>query len=90
MRQLAIERRIGIFKTLANSKIVYLALLTNTPNIITDELEKKYKKSLFGIIQHQKINNKLYIWTKKWRFKKCRYSHENSKPSMFLDQETLQ
>ena len=44
MRQLAIERRIGIFKTLANSKIVYLTLLTNTPNIITDELEKITKK----------------------------------------------
>ena len=52
MTQLIIEGRIVIFKTLAISKILYIALLTNTPHIIIDEL-KKYKKSLFGIIQHQ-------------------------------------
>ena len=44
MRQLTIEGRIVIFKILAISKIVYLALLTNTPNIIIDELEKIQKK----------------------------------------------
>ena len=60
MRQLTIEGRIVIFKTLAISKIVYLALLANTPNIKIDELEK-YKKNLFGIIQHQKLNKKLYV-----------------------------
>ena len=37
---------------LAVSKIVYFALLTNTPNIIIDELEKTHKNGLFGI--HQK------------------------------------
>ena len=51
MKQLIVEGRIVIFKTLAFSKIVYFALLTNTPNIIIDELEKTNKKSLFGIIQ---------------------------------------
>ena len=51
MKQLTIEKRIVIFKNLAVSKIVYFALLTNTPNIIIDELEKTNKKSLFGIIQ---------------------------------------
>ena len=40
MRQLKVEWRIVIFKTLAISEVVCLALLTNTPNIITDELEK--------------------------------------------------
>ena len=40
MRQPTIEERIVIFKTLAISKIVYLALLTNNPNIIIDELEQ--------------------------------------------------
>ena len=40
MRQLKVEWRIVIFKTLAISEVVFLALLTNTPNIITDELEK--------------------------------------------------
>ena len=44
MRQLSVEGRIVIFKTLAISKIVYLALLTNTPNIIIDELKKIEKK----------------------------------------------
>ena len=44
MRQLTIEERIIIFETLVISKIVYLALPTNTPNIITDELEKNTKK----------------------------------------------
>ena len=44
MRQLTIEERIKIFKTLAISKMAYLALLTNTPHIITDELEKIQKK----------------------------------------------
>ena len=44
MRQLTVEGRIVIFKTLAISKIVYLALLTNTPNIIIDELKKIEKK----------------------------------------------
>ena len=44
MRQLTVEGRIVIFKTLAISKIVYLTLLTNTPNIIIDELKKIEKK----------------------------------------------
>ena len=48
MRQLTIEGRIAIFKTLAISKIVYLALLTNIPNIINDELEKIQKKFIWN------------------------------------------
>ena len=48
MRQLTIEGRIVIFKTLAISKIVYLALLTNTTNIIIDELEKIQKKFIWN------------------------------------------
>ena len=63
MRQLTIEGRIVIFKILAISKIVYLSLLTNTPHVITDELKKIQKKSLFGLFQHQKLNKKLYVWT---------------------------
>ena len=65
MKQLTIEGRIVIFKTLAVSKIVYFALLTNTPSIKIDELEKTNKKSFFGIIQHQKSHKKLYVWTTK-------------------------
>ena len=65
MKQLTIEGRIVIFKSLAVSKIVYFTLLTNTPNFIIDELEKTNKKNLFGIIQHQKSHKKLYVWTTK-------------------------
>ena len=48
MRQLAIEERIVIVKTLAISKIVYLPLLTNTTNIIIGELEKVQKKFIWN------------------------------------------
>ena len=48
MRQLTIEGRIVIFKTLAISKIAYLALLTNIPNIIIDELEKIQKAFIWN------------------------------------------
>ena len=48
MRQPTIEGRIVIFKTLAISKIAYLVLLTNIPNIIIDELEKIQKKFIWN------------------------------------------
>ena len=36
-----------IFKTLAISKIVYLALITNVPKVIVEELQKIQKKFLW-------------------------------------------
>ena len=36
-----------IFKTLAISKIVYLALITNVPKLIVEELQK-FKKKFHG------------------------------------------
>ena len=36
-----------IFKTLAISKIVYLALITNVPKVIVKELQKIYDKKLY-------------------------------------------
>ena len=48
MRQPTIEGRIVILKTLAISKIAYLVLLTNIPNIIIDELEKIQKKFIWN------------------------------------------
>ena len=39
-RTLTLEERIMIFKTLAISKIVYLALITNVPKVIAEELPK--------------------------------------------------
>ena len=40
MRNLSIEGKIVVFKTLAISKLAYLALLTVIPNHITEEVVK--------------------------------------------------
>ena len=45
-RTLTLEGRIMIFKILAISKIVYLALITNVSNVIVEELQKTHKKIL--------------------------------------------
>ena len=47
MRQLSLEEKI-IFKSLAISKIVYLALLTLIPNYILKELKQIQKNFLWG------------------------------------------
>ena len=41
---LTLEGRIMVFKTLAISKIAYLALITNVPKVIVEELQKVQKK----------------------------------------------
>ena len=46
-RMLTLEGRIMIFKTLAISKIVYLALITNVPKVIVEELQKIQKTILW-------------------------------------------
>ena len=43
MRNLSIEGKIVVFKTIAIPKLVYLALLTVIPNHITDEVAKIQK-----------------------------------------------
>ena len=43
MKNLFIEGKIVVLKTLAISKLVYLALLTIVPNYITDEVAKIQK-----------------------------------------------
>ena len=43
-RTLTFEGRIMIFKTLAISKIFYLALITNAPKVIVEELQKIHQK----------------------------------------------
>ena len=43
MRNLSVEGKIVVFKTLAISKLVYLALLTVIPDHITDEVTKIQK-----------------------------------------------
>ena len=47
MRNLSIEDKIVVFKTLALSKLVNLTLLTVTPNHITDEVAKIQKPFLW-------------------------------------------
>ena len=43
-RTLTLEGRIIIFKTLVISKIACLALITNVPKVIVEELKKNTKK----------------------------------------------
>ena len=51
-RTLTLEGRIMIFKTLAISKIVYLALITNVPKVIVEELQKIQKTILWQNSRH--------------------------------------
>ena len=48
MRHLSLEGKITIFKSLALSKIVYLALLTIVPKSIIEELNEIQKKFLWS------------------------------------------
>ena len=56
MRNLSIKGKIVVFKTLATSKLVYLALLTVIPNRITDKVAKILKT--YGMIHFLKLNMK--------------------------------
>ena len=47
-RTLTVEGRIMIFKALAISKIVYLAMITNVPKLIAEELQKIHKKNFMA------------------------------------------
>ena len=57
-RMLSLEGRIIIFKTLAISKIVYLAFLTVIPNSLIEELQKT-QKTLIWHSSHPKISHKV-------------------------------
>ena len=48
IRKLTLEGKITIFKSLAISKIVYLALLTTAPNSVIEELKQIQKMFLCG------------------------------------------
>ena len=45
---LSLEGKIMIFKTLAISKMVYLALITNVPKVIVEKLQKIKKNNLMA------------------------------------------
>ena len=59
MINLSIEGKIGVFKKLAISKLVYLALLTVIPNHITNEVAKIQKSFIcrdsFTKIKHETL-----------------------------------
>ena len=58
---LTLEGKIMIFKTLAISKMVYLALITNVPKVIIKKLQKKKKFFLWQnsrpTIKHKTLSN---------------------------------
>ena len=61
MRNLSLAGKISVFKTLAISKIVYLAMMTPVPNQIINELYKLQKEFLWGNskpkIKHETLCN---------------------------------
>ena len=48
IRNLTVQNKITIFKTSAISKVIHLALVTNVPQAIIDQLIK-FRKTLFGV-----------------------------------------
>ena len=48
MRKLSLEGKIKFFKSLANSTIVLLAIITKAPNIVIEELKQIPKKLSVG------------------------------------------
>ena len=48
IRNLTVQGKITIFKTLAISKVVHLALVTNIPQVIIDQLKKIQKDFIWN------------------------------------------
>ena len=63
MRKLTLEGKITIFKSLAISEIVHLAIITKVPNIMIEKL-----KNFLWDNKTVKIK-----WFQRWWFKECRY-----------------
>ena len=63
MRQLSLEGKAIIFKSLAVSKIVYLALLTLIPNPVLEELKQMQETFLWEEISGQKYSMIHYVKT---------------------------
>ena len=62
MRNLTLEGKITILKTLAISKIIHLSLITNAPTQIINELNKIQKEFIWNgsnpKIKHSTLRNK--------------------------------
>ena len=89
MRKLTLEGKITIFKSLAISKIVYLALLTTIPNSVIEELKQIHKMFLWGNkkpkIKHDTSCNKY----KDAGLKKCRHSSQSSQFKTLLGKNAM-
>ena len=59
MRQLSIEGRITVFKTLATSKIIHLAMTTSIHKTTINQ--RKFRKILFGMVKNLKLNMKPFV-----------------------------
>ena len=80
------RREITIFKSLAISKIVYLALLTTNPNSVIEELKQIHKMFLWGN-KNPKSNTILCVTNIKWWFEKCRF--QSSQFKMLLGKKVM-
>ena len=56
IRNLTVQGKITIFKTLAISKVIHLALITNVPQVIIDQLNKIQKDFIWNR-KHPKIKH---------------------------------
>ena len=56
IRNLTVQGKITIFKTLAISKVIHLALVTNVPQVIIDQLNK-IQKDFIWIRKYHKIKH---------------------------------
>ena len=78
LRNLTLEGRILIFKTLALSKIIFQVFVAPISIYVVTELEKIQKSFLWenstSKIKHDTL---------------CRYSEKNYKPSVFIDKEMI-
>ena len=64
IRNLTVQGKITIFKTLAISKVIHLALITNVPQVIIDQLNKIQKDFIWNR-KHPKIRHSILCNTHK-------------------------
>ena len=59
-RNLTVQGKITVFKTLAISKVIHLALVTNVPQAIIDQLNKIQKEFIWNRKHPKIIHSTLY------------------------------
>ena len=86
LRNLTLEGKIVIFKTIAISTINFQSFITTAPKHIVNKLEKIQNTFLWKNSWGKKWNP--LEWIESWRVKKWRHSKQNHSSSMFLDKKT--